>query len=663
MMNNKLVAALIQQIDKIVLVIALGVGGFLVWAYSMGEPYAVPIKVGKTSEVVSPAAVTDRVLNQANRLRQQLSSDRVPEALADFTIPDYTQDFLQRLDRSLAVAAGVSMPLAQVGISTADIASESLEDIEYVVPTPPAAVSVVARAGNAVLDDQISPGQLEPIVARVGDRVPRDFHYVSVAGQLDLDAWMRRMDSVNDGRALPAAWQRSALYAVDIRLERQQWLPDQGVWGPTQLIQPIPGQVSYREASVGSRSEADVLHGAITAQQEQILRPAFLPLARGQGPPWRAPDEADAVLDAAEHEKLAQLNRDIERLTRRIETMERTLERRPASDGDSRRDTRTPSSPPGFVDPNEALRVPSGAGGIPSGSARPRVERLTPEQQLAQMQEERDQKLVERDALLRPVRKGFESATPDGVADRGRTAQREPGVAPSLESLDAIAAQMFADQFAPTSGTGSPARSRPAAAVTAPEEEESQKLRFWVHDIDVEPGATYRYRVVVDMLNPLFRRQQSLAVEQKAQADVVAIQAEPSGWTNAVEVDPFVRFFLVGASSTQETAEIEVYRLYAGVQRSQTFTGVKPGDMIGQPRTLRIGGQSMRIDFSTHKALVDLEDAAQLDEAGSDTRGLFSDLADGRLFERWARRDANDPTRARYQNDTVLWAALPDGNP
>lgn len=647
-MNNKIVIAMLAQIDKVVLVAALVLGGFLVWRYSMGDPFAVTIRAGKNNEVVTPAQVTDRVLAQANRLRQQLNSDRVPEALADFTVPDYTQDFLQKLDRSILPEPQLSIPFAQVGISVADIATESLEDIEYVVPTPPAPMAVLARASNGVLDDAINPSQLEQVTARIGDRLPRDFHYVSVAGQFDVDAWLQRMDSVEGGRAVPAAWQRSSLYAVDVLLERQRWMPEQGQWGPTQAIEPIPGQLSFRGVEVAGRSDADALYRTITDRQEEILRPAFLPLAPGQGPPWRAPDEADAVLDAAEHEQLAQLNRDIDRLTRRIETLERSLDRQSGTeDGASRRD-RGQRGGSTTVDYSEQFLEQNGGGA--ASSSRPRTERLTPEEQLDQMIQDRDDKLAQRDALLAPVREGFGAVS----GGDGATSTVGRGSSSGL-SQDELALEMFAREVAAMQG-GISGDTDGASR----DEADVQVLRFWVHDIDVEPNTTYRYRVIVDVLNPLFRRQQSLAAEQRPQADGVTVRSEASSWTEGVKVDPFVRFFLVGASSTQNAAEIEVYSLYQGIHRLETFTGVQPGDIIGDVRSLRIGGKSASIDFSTGKALVDLEEMVQVDGLGSDTRGLFSSLDDGLLFERRVREDGGDPARARYENDAVLWAASTD---
>lgn len=648
-MNNKIVIAMLGQIDKVVLVIALILGGFLVWRYSMGDPFAVTIRVGRNSEVATPTEVTDRVLAQANRLRQQLNSDRVPEALADFSVPDYTQDFLQKLDRSIVPEPQLGIPLAQVGISVTDIATESLEDIEYVVPTPPAPIAVVARASNGVLDDAINPSQLEQIMSRIGDRVPHDFHYVSVAGQFDVDAWLQRMDSVEGGRAVPAAWQRSSFYAVDVLLERQRWVPERGEWGSTEVIEPIPGQLSFRGVAVEGRGDADALYRTITDRQEEILRPAFLPLAPGQGPPWRAPDEADAVLDEAEHEQLAQLNRDIDRLTRRIETLERSLDRQSGSEDSSSRRDQGQRGGSTFVDPNEQFMRQMGGGGSSSPS-RPRTERLTPDEQLDQMIQERDDKLAERDNLLTPVREGFEPA--DGSDDATSIASR--GVSPD-QSQDELFREMFAKEVAAMQGGTSG-----DADGEQKDEDDVQVLRFWVHDIDVDPNTTYRYRVAVDVLNPLFRRQQSLAAEQRPQAEHVATRSEASGWTERVTVDPFVRFFLVGASSTQNAAEIEVYSLYRGIHRSETFTGVQPGDTIGDVRSLRIGGQSASVDFGTGKVLVDLEEMVQVDGLGSDTRGLFSNLDDGILFERRVRVDGNDPARARYENDAVLWAVSPD---
>ena len=74
------------------------------------------------------------------------------------------------------------------------------------------------------------------------------------------------------------------------------------------------------------------------------------------------------------------------------------------------------------------------------------------------------------------------------------------------------------------------------------------QITLWAHDVTARPGATYRYRVVVTLLNPLFNRDSQLNDEQReAYADRLGLESQTSDWIE-VAVPPARRFFLVSAS-------------------------------------------------------------------------------------------------------------------
>jgi len=190
--------------------------------------------------------------------------------------------------------------------------------------------------------------------------------------------------------------------------------------------------------------------------------------------------------------------------------------------------------------------------------------------------------------------------------------------------------------------------------VTNPDAPLPKQQEFYVNDLTVRPGRTYRYRVTANMLNPLFGRQQNLAPEQKPQAESLGLASEPSDWTEPVQVEPEHKFFLVGGSADVQTANVEVYKLYDGVWRSYTFDNIHPGDVIGGARTKKVGDGDAQIDFGLGMVLVDLTAPSG---AGGDTEALMLDLRTQRLAQRSIRSDASDPQREVYRNDELLWAA------
>ena len=108
------------------------------------------------------------------------------------------------------------------------------------------------------------------------------------------------------------------------------------------------------------------------------------------------------------------------------------------------------------------------------------------------------------------------------------------------------------------------------------------------------------------MYNPFFAKTRQLVKEQAKLADSVAMDTAPSNWSAEVQVTPPVRFFVTRANASDGSlglgsATIEVYRLYDGQRRSESFT-VQPGDRIGrkiEPKTRRGENPQPAIDYST----------------------------------------------------------------
>ncbi|MAI66820.1 MAG: hypothetical protein CMJ26_02950 [Phycisphaerae bacterium] len=74
----------------------------------------------------------------------------------------------------------------------------------------------------------------------------------------------------------------------------------------------------------------------------------------------------------------------------------------------------------------------------------------------------------------------------------------------------------------------------------------------WGHDMSVEPGKTYRYRMTLQIANPFFGHKPSLYEEQKTLAQSVTIPTATSPWTSNVEVQQSQQWFVVDSKMADE---------------------------------------------------------------------------------------------------------------
>lgn len=582
----------LQHIEKVVLAAAAAAALVLIWRYSLGSPYRVELSVDGLTRTVAPADVGDEVESAARSLERRLESPQVPPELNDLRVADYVKVMAERLDRR--VASGPSTPLGPPGLPAKDFVVKGPETSRLVeVPPPPPPRDLVMRAGYGVLKTDIDPRQLEQYVALIGDQEPKDFRYVTVGGVVDLEQWQRLMNAVPLDRQLNASWQRSALFVVDLILQRQQLDPATGQWSAPVTIEPLPGQLSFRGVQIAGHDDAEAVLQAIRDQQPALLQPPFAPLAGG--PAWQPPTAAAPQLDAAANAKLAQLTRDIERLKKNIALYQQQIQlQQKRAAGETRRTGRpvpdSESAPP--------EGTPSSFGGsatevAPRTAAKPRQ---TPEEQLSEAQTQLNQKLEERLALLQQM--------------------QQPAAAPQAPA----------------------ARSEEAAATAA----------FWIHDLTVRPAATYRYRVIAHMINPLFQRQQFLAPEQRAQAEALTIASAPTDWSSPVTIDPEYQLFVVAGSADQRYVSAEVYRLRSGVWSKFTFGNLHPGDPLIAPAT------SEEAAVPCESGLVLLDVVRSEDGGVGDTLALFLNQSSGEIREHSVKQDTASPQRQRLANDQVL---------
>lgn len=132
-------------------------------------------------------------------------------------------------------------------------------------------------------------------------------------------------------------------------------------------------------------------------------------------------------------------------------------------------------------------------------------------------------------------------------------------------------------------------------------------VQIWLHDPALEPGKTYRFRLKVDLFNPVFG--QLAAVQNPADAQQPTLTSV-SEWSDAVSVPPATQFYVGGGGIG--SIRVDVFRRAQGATFRQSFS-LKPGDMVGEPvvreyiNPLTGRVDSTTVDFSTGCMLVDYD--------------------------------------------------------
>lgn len=194
------------------------------------------------------------------------------------------------------------------------------------------------------------------------------------------------------------------------------------------------------------------------------------------------------------------------------------------------------------------------------------------------------------------------------------------------------------------------------------DEQDNGKIVVWGHDLFVEPGETYRYRVTLKLYNPFFAKKRSLTQEQEHLAESFTLSSAPSDWSVPITVEPRLQVYITSATAPGQRGSTgslglgqvtaEVYRYYDGRQWMDSFK-VQPGEHIGAWQTQRPGdGQPpVEVDFSTGLYVLDI--VADIDASRSDARNsglaatvLLQNARDAQKIEfRDPRTDGSDARR------------------
>jgi hypothetical protein len=356
--------------------------------------------------------------------------------------------------------------------------------VQLVIPPPQ---EPVAFSFAATLDPWVV-SETEGLAALVGPSQPYDKAAVSVQATYDTAELERILRAEPEGElsAWPISWWRGSMEILAVRLERQRQNSD-GSWSSEiETVATPPGALDLPTELAETPDLAPRHIKAIVEQvqrglAQQVRRPAYYPIIAGD--PWVEPREGVRLtsLEAGANPDVARNQKDLANIDRQIAQLEQ--ERAQLTGG---RDPR------------------QGEGRAMDRATENRVRRI--DRDLERLTQRREQ------AVAWLTERGFAPEEQAGEQDPlgRRQGEQRPGLRPGQGEVEPLFA--------------------------------GERLQVWAHDLTAEPGATYRYRVRLEMTNPAFGQSQFLVEEQKSLSEAPTVFSEPSPWTEPVVVAPMTAF-------------------------------------------------------------------------------------------------------------------------
>lgn len=544
-MKIKGVNAFERHVEKLLLlVVAVALLGVLAMQF-MTQPNAVDVG----SDSVAPKDIFQNLATKARGIDGQLVdvNPNFPEVSSVDLQTAYESQLTQPIapaDR-LAIAFGVP---DQAGGVLGDLAGS----VDLVGPSGPIVGLQMPALGGAFAASQwntVDPyavAQSSVLARYVTNRQPYDFASVSVQTVLDGTKLREALTTAPEGqRQIPRKfWSQTGIAVMSVEVQRER-LDEDGSWSTDGDAVPMPGTIQpswYVSGSETLGDFAEMISNATTVA-DRVMRPAYP--ATISGPTWLPPIQA--VKREASYANIG----DINRLEARIANLESEIDR---------------LQNPGRTTSNTS--TPNRGGQRPGGNTTPR--------------NDPSQSTTARDRSI---------AVKQETIERLRT---------EIEVLRFVDGDDETDQGGPASSTGfTPRGTRPGPAFGGSRQGGSlldqDEVPLWTHDLAVEPGATYRYRIRVGVNNPLFGRGAQL---EENNADHQRLATEPvtytpwTDWSEPVLVGARNYFFvtnantsgaLVGSGSPRATGEL--YTMHYGYYRKAAVQ-LTPGDPVrGEART------------------------------------------------------------------------------
>ncbi len=671
-----------KYVDFMVIGLAVLIGLYVLWSYVLSNPYAVEYNAPGNTRVVSPAELPRLQRELARQLEAGVNSDRNPLGELPTDIYEYYQEFVTRLSRS---HMNEKLAFGSHGLADGMVELTGGEAMAYYVPAPPAPEQVRGAASYGVLapqeelvatfaadipnvrDNRAATREAtrlaEQLLALVGNPNPRDFQYITVGAEFDLAALLERYNAPAKGglQKLPDNWWWGSLVITDVILERETYDEASQQWVDRTRVPLLPGQPDLRTRRESyDPATVEVVMATLAQYQHDLSNPPFPPLAE-YSRPWRSPFSEQKDLTIDERREIMTLRKRISDTERALEQLGQTVNRRNRPVQPQRRPTSI-DDPAGIGGPRPTRPTQPTTRPNPTQVQRdPNAERLARLQEQLQRDQERYAELTGEDVVFSsPRQRQFNprmfmgpeqyGAFPGGFMPMEPGYPGGPGVyGPNVYPGGNFPRTVRQPQFPGLQG-GDPSVEEPADG----------RVHVWAHDLTVEPGREYRYRVIVCVLNPLFQRRNLTEEQQETYYNTLSLESEPSEWTEPIRTRAVPQWFVDSVNPNTQQATVEVWRVFDGMPSSVKFT-VAPGDPIGREVTMQ-GNDGIDRTVRVDVPVVVVDTYTEANSLGSDVGALlYLDTVTKVLKSRRPDIDRNSDARLELESERMLRGEVADG--
>lgn len=562
-MANKNLSALEQNCEKILLALAGATfAGVLVWQLVFANT---TISVGSKTQSLSQGA--QEVAKQRDALSRKLGSTTLEFELPNPKGESGHAEFLKHLAVSVSPSATVASNQPALG---GLLAKGEVQGEEWFHEPRFAALDMsgVVVTTDALTADAIGEEELKSspeLATRFPKGAPLDITWATPFATIDLAAMREELfksdRTANPARSpIPADWFKSSLFIVDVSFERQTKRGD-GSWSEPAVVAPIPGQETWRtDILAGDANLRETVFENLKeySAQMSVLQPDFLATKGGH---FVSPAAQDATAagapepvgvdkeKAAEQRALETKRRALERLTAQLEKAGGPLDAKDAAGAGGSGGFGGPAGGGGQGgDSGGGGGLGGGGGGLGGGGG------------------------------MKGRNNG--AAAADDEASRNLRMRLTKNLRRAEKALAQDEAA-FTKRY-PAEVVGS----KPKEVAKTVEFSTLDRVLAWTHDLDVEPGSTYRYRTTAKIFNPFFSRKLGLIQGQQQLAESFCTSSVTSQWGHEIEIPFDVRFFVLRAVGKEgekagRRATIELYRYIDGELRRQSDAFGR-GDQVGR---------------------------------------------------------------------------------
>lgn len=615
------------HIEKILLGVGLLILLGAVVIFFVGNPFKIVIN---DREYASSREAIDELILNDSRLESGLLNNN------QLTVPPTPQFDAEiasmldvKVDRSLAPAR-----FAMPGLTDDAVDPEPVPPPRYAEATPPVPTNVKYKHGPDVLDTQLNRpwDEFTELVGTDADAgsEPVDLTMMIAAGDFEIWEWAKKLQDAaenGNGVAIPAGIWSQRFGVAGVVILREEWSDELNDWTNRRFVEPLPNQSRLMPSDTVPNSLEDLTLAMQTLQQlresrESIARPDL---------PWlgsfeQAIPPGDAELDTAlgvfdefgQEQELGPAQKQIQQLEEKIQQLQerqRIQQEREANNARPDRPIRQerPEARPDRRDDREPRADPIAR----------QIERF--QSQIEKLRERAEREQVEREKLLR-----------EREQRQALIAERERILGDARRNNQDLREQ---EEFGDIAGV--PLK-------------EGATVRVWAADLTMQPGKTYRYKLLVAAINPLYAVPR-LAPEQLQQNVAKAallpsqedIDAMP--WSEPITVEPEKQFYFV--SGTESRGKVEVYRRVNGEVKKKAFD-VAPGDVIGGVVSFTDERDILPpqdIDMSVDAVLVDIINRP--DPLGGNATTMVYMDDKGQLYERSQSSDFRSEDRAALEEE------------